>query len=127
MPSSTALFTPQVRGAYLVGLNCLSVAIVPYREVQPTKTSPLRTKYGHERSHTAAMSNPPDGLSGSITTVPLNLLGSCGRFTSIRVVYGMFVQPNGWVLAGQGVTTLMPVGVYSYKLPVPDMKYSLSS
>jgi hypothetical protein len=48
------------------------------------------------------MSKPADGLSGSITTVPLNFRGSRGRFTSIRVVYGMFVQPNGAVLAGQG-------------------------
>jgi hypothetical protein len=31
------------------------------------------------------------------------------------------------VLAGHGETTWMPVGVYSYKLPVPEKKYSFST
>ncbi len=82
-------------------------------EVQPTKMSPWRTKYCHDRSQTAAMSNPPLGFSGSTMTVPLNFRGLLGILTSIRVVYGMPLQVALPVLAGQGDTTWIPVGVYS--------------
>ena len=56
-------------------------------------------------------------------TVPLKCSGLRGRFTRNRVVYGMLVQPEV-AAAGHGETTRMPVGVYSYSLPVPEMKNS---
>jgi hypothetical protein len=79
---------------------------------QPMKMSPLAVNCSRERSHTAAMSNPPLGLSGSITTVPLKSRSRLGRLTIIRVVYGMFVQPEV-AAAGHGDTTRIPVGVNS--------------
>ena len=76
------------------------------------KMSPLRTNCWRPRSHTAAMSNPPLGLSGSTITVPLNSAARLGRLIRNRVVYGMPVQPDV-AAGGHGDTTRMPLGVYS--------------
>ena len=46
-------------------------------------------------------------------TVPLNLRGSIGRFTSILVVYAIFRQPSRPALAGHGAMTRTPVALYS--------------
>lgn len=39
-----------------------------------------------------AASTPPDTFSHSTITVPLNRLGSVGRYTSARVAYGALVS-----------------------------------
>src|ERR1041384_1695073 len=90
---------------------------------QPMKMSPLAVNCSRERSHTAAMSKPPLGLSGSMTTVPLKSWLLRGRLTIMRVVNGIPVQPEV-AAGGDGGTIRIPAGGDAERLPTPEKKNS---
>src|SRR5580658_746309 len=85
----------------------------------PTQANPSRISSLWVSTQSGASSAPPETLSHSTTTVPLNLAGLIGRYTTTRVLYGA---------SEEGATDHCPLLAKSladeYAVAVPEMKYS---
>src|SRR5215212_4944268 len=74
--------------AYRAASDDLAALIPAACADTPTHANPSRTSSVCVMTQSGPASMPPDTLSHSTTTVPLNFLGSVGRLTRSRVVYG---------------------------------------
>src|SRR3954462_1980273 len=112
--SSSGSGFAKLRAAYRRGSKFFSAWTEIGLAVMPTQASPLATSRRFSIAQPMFRSNRLEGLSISVTTLPLKRDALAGRRTRIRVVYGASaVRTTAGPASGQLYTLALPLTRYS--------------